>query len=284
MAHCDIVPGNLADWGPYQPRGRVKWRHTHLLSEATKLYEAQSYLVWRYDEFFNTHITITANLMGLVDHRDLTKHMPAFNKELKRWLAIGNDKPCRRWSRGRRTRTSQDHRWIYVLEHGCSNGLHVHQLCVVPKDCWKAFDLLVKDWWWRAAGFDIPDEAIKIRHEEGRTVQSRYERHVEWFRYLIKSVHRDATMIGADGLPWPSEKIFKPKPYWRTMPTYAPQLYGICHSLGPKARREPVYAGSERTHFRSLLALREYQDIYCGWEIGALDAWRGPAALISAMQ
>lgn len=243
----------------YRP---VRWRASELTCEVRGLYNAMSFLTWRYDLTFNTHVTLTASKMGITDQREFAELLPQWNKEMKRWLANGNDRPRQRQTRHARPIAGQPHHWMYVMEYGRVQGLHVHQLCVVPKELMKAFAAKTRDWWAHAACLaDLPKTAIKVEARYPPGSRSRYERQVEWFRYIAKSARRDFGLIGPDGVVRTYEEIFKLDPHWETDQIYVPQLTGISHSLSA--------AEQNRRGFVSRLEEGRFEKVYSGWELNA---------------
>lgn len=280
----DIIGDRLEDWEEqYIPRGRVIWRDSQLGREVSRLYDAQSFLIWRYGTFFNTHVTLVSRRMGVVDHREFAALMAPWNKEMKRWLAVGNDKPRRRWAKRIRAVEPQEHFWLYVFEHGLKQGLHAHELCVVPTKQVKAFEEHTRAWWARNLRRDIPRDAIRVEHRHNFNPHKQYARQINWFRYLIKSADRMATMVDQAGNMRILEEVMKPEPYWPTQPIYTPQLYGICQSLNRTAQSTPVLVGDEAHYFMSKLVKGEFNDVYSNWEFEAYDR-RRVGRLIEALQ
>ncbi|WP_162815704.1 hypothetical protein [Microvirga aerophila] len=220
-----------------------------------------SFMNWQYSRVFNTHVTLTFSKMCIGDHREAARLMPHWNKEMKRWLAIGPDKSRKRWKKRVRAAEPSPHLWVYVFENGRDKGFHAHQLCCVPDSQVKAFEAHTLAWWRREAWIDFPADAIEVRHCRTYDEKSGYERQVEWFRYLIKSAARDFGYFGLDGQVHSVDEIFKLAPYWETNPVYSPRLHGICHELSMKKRRE---AG-----FVSKLGSCELDEVYSGWEFDA---------------
>lgn len=240
----------------------VVWRASELTHEVRGLYNAMSFLTWHYGLTFNTHVTLTASKLGIKDQREFAELLPHWNKEMKRWLANGNDRPRQRRTRRARPIAGQPHHWMYVVEHGRVQGLHVHQLCVVPKELMKAFAAKTRDWWAHAASWaDPPETAVKVETYYNFDSRSRYERQVEWFRYIAKSARRDLGLIGLDGVLRTYEEVFKLDPHWETDRVYVPQLTGISHSLSA--------AEQNRRGFVSRLEEGRFEKVYSGWELNA---------------
>jgi hypothetical protein len=224
-----------------------------------------SFMSWQHGLVFNTHVTLTFSKMYIGDHREAAMLMPKWNKEMKRWLAVGPGKPRKRWKKRAFAAEPSPHLWMYVFENGRDKGFHAHQLCYVPRSQVKAFEAHTLAWWRREALIDFPADAIEVRHFDTCDEKKGYEQHGQWFRYLIKSVDRGLGYIGLDGYLHSVDEIFKPKPYWDTNPVYSPRLYGICHELSSKRQRE---AG-----FVSKLASGHFDQVYSGWEFEARREW-----------
>ncbi len=267
--HPDFAPTFDPDL-IYEPQD-ARWRETALTTETIQLYEAMSFLTWRYGEYFNTHITLSGRVMGFADHRWFSELLPVWNKEMTRWLAVSNKTPRKRWRKRARTAFPQQHRWMYVIEHGREIGIHAHQLCIVPTEQVKAFEEHTRKWWGRQIHWDMDPAAIKVSHYSKISEDKLSRRQIEWFRYIVKSTRRDKGLTDEWGFFHSLEEIFKLDPYWKTAPVYAPRLYGICRSLQPAARATPVWNGHRHEHFISMLAQRRFSEVYTGWEI---DAWR----------
>ena len=269
--------------------GAVTWRRSNVnMDEAGCLYNAGSFLVWRYGECFNTFVTITPWLMGLIDQRVFADLMPAWNKEMKRWLAVDNTRFRQRWAKRVRAAAPQEHRYVFVYEHGREMGLHAHQLCIVPSKQVEAFRTHTKDWWERAVGRPIPDAAVKVQVTNKYGLFG-YKWHFEKLRYLWKSLQRfesDGTMIGradTDGQFWTAEEIFKPfvrrrttagvivHGGWKTRDVYVGKLYGISRSLDEAAQKLGAVEGGQRVPFRSALARKHFDEMFQGREIADYD-------------
>ncbi|MCJ7997026.1 hypothetical protein J5N58_21400 [Rhizobium cremeum] len=254
----------------YEPQG-ARWRETALTNETIQLYEAMSFLTWRYGEYFNTHITLSGRVMGLSDHRWFTELLPVWNKEMARWLAVSNETPRKRWRKRARTAIPQQHRWMYVIEHGRYNGIHAHQLCIVPSEQVKAFEEHTRKWWSRQIHWDMDPAAINVAHYRKSLDVNLSRRQIEWFRYIVKSTKRDCGIADEWGVFHLLEEVFKLKPHWNTEPVYAPRLFGICRALQPAARATPVWNGDLYENFNSMVAQNRFSEVYSGWEI---EAWR----------
>jgi hypothetical protein len=253
------------DVAPFRPEGRVIWRPSRLNRTAVfEIYEAQSYLRWRYDTCFTTHVTITARKLGIEDHRQFPKLLAEWNKEMKRWLAIDKKTPRKHWTPRTRMAVGQEHLWVYVIENCHSFGVHAHELCVVPYEQRKAFDRHVRAWWQRASGLDAIDpEAIAIRH--GRPIgSSGRKRHVFWIRYILKTAD-PLKLIGSDGFEHPLTKIWRLRDHEGTPDVYVAQLHGVCRALGPQARRERL-GPRPQDRFRSPLVRRDVENMFSDWE------------------
>jgi hypothetical protein len=242
----------------------VVWRESALGPEVGLLYDAVSFLTWRYGRCFDTHLTISFGAMGLIDDREAAALMAPFNKEMKRWLGIDQAGPRMR-RRGRlRDAVGAPHFYIYVIEHGREHGLHAHQLCSMPTKQVAAFEKHARQWWARAAGLtldQLPLDAISMTHRPPNCLLAAYKRQVHWFRYLAKSADRSFGVIGADDLRHTVDEIFKLDPCWQTARVYTPQLYGICREL--TARRQ------DEAGFVSKLRSGEFEEVYSGWELHA---------------
>ncbi|WP_026615475.1 hypothetical protein [Ensifer aridi] len=254
----------------YEPQG-ARWRESALTTETLQLYEASSFLTWRYGQYFNTHITLSGRVMGLTDQRWFSELLPVWNKEMARWLAVSNEKPRKRWRKRARTAIPQQHLWMYVIEHGRIQGIHAHQLCIVPTEQVKAFEEHTRKWWGRQIHWDMDPSAIEVKHYKKITPEDQRLRQVEWFRYIVKSTRRDGGIADDWGVSHPLEKVFKLDPHWATAPVYVPRLYGICRALQRTARETPVWDGHRHERFESMLEQKRFSEVYSGWE---LDAWR----------
>ncbi|KQS91130.1 hypothetical protein ASG42_11640 [Rhizobium sp. Leaf391] len=255
----------------YEPQGNVRWRDTALTVETVQLYEAMSFLVWRYGQFFNTHVTLSGAVMGFADHRSFAELIPVWNKEMARWLAVSNEQPRKRWRKRAINATPQQHLWMYTLEHGRLQGIHAHQLCIVPKTQLKAFEEHTRHWWSRQIHWDLSPSAIEVKHYGNILPENQFQRQVAWFQYIVKSTRRDFGIADTQGLRHSFEEIFKLEPHWRTGPVYAPRLYGICRALQPTARSTPVCNGYEGERFESMLDQERFSEVYSGWEIKAWE-------------
>lgn len=254
----------------YEPQ-QARWRETELTTETIQLYEAMSFLTWRYGQYFNTHVTLSGNVMGLADHRWFSELLPIWNKEIARWLAVSNETPRRRWCKRARAAVPQQHLWMYVIEHGREKGIHAHQLCIVPSEQLKAFTEHTRNWWGRQIHWDMDPAAVKISTCRNTMTNTQRIRQVEWFRYIVKSTRRDQGIVDEWGAFHSLEKIFKLQPHWRTAPVYAHRLYGICRALQPSARRAPITIGRSEEQFCSMLTCERFDDVYSGWEY---EAWQ----------
>ncbi|WP_152047563.1 hypothetical protein [Aureimonas psammosilenae] len=253
-------------WYPYEPQGKVRWRPSSLRKEVTKLYNAQSFMMWRYGQCFNTHLTILARPLGYDDHREFAAAMAPFNKEMGRWLRVSGEERTRRWKKRVVTGQPQPHLWMYVFENGVRRGLHVHQLCTVPKVQKQAFETHVRDWWGRQACLDYDPSAIFItfRHQSG---QDALTRHTEWVRYIMKSADRASGLYDHDDNPRTYEEIFKLRPYPTTPNVYVPQMSGICHALSEKAQHTPIACDNEEYRFVSKAASGVFDTLFDGSEL-----------------
>lgn len=254
----------------YEPQS-ARWRETALTSETIQLYEAMSFLTWRYGQYFNTHVTLSGRVMGFSDHRWFSELLPVWNKEMARWLAVSNETPRKRWRKRARAAIPQQHLWMYVIEHGREMGIHAHQLCIVPTEQVKAFEEHARKWWGRQIHWDMDPSAIKVTHYRKTAPDDQFRQQVMWFRYLAKSTRRDQGIADEWGVLHLLEKVFKLDPYWTTAPVYAPRLYGICRALQPAARAVPVWNGDREEQFSSMLSQRRFAEVYSDWEF---EAWR----------
>lgn len=268
----DFSPNFASTFDPdlmFEPQG-PRWRESALTSETTQLYEAMSFLTWRYGQYFNTHVTLSGAAMGFADHRWFSELLPQWNKEMARWLAVSNEKPRKRWRKRARTAIPQQHLWMYVIENSWKRGIHAHQLCIVPTEQVKAFEEHTRKWWARQIRWDADPSAIHFKHYRKITPDSQRRQQIMWFRYIIKSAKRDHGIVDAMGAWRSLEEVFKLEPYWETPPVYVPQLYGISRALQRTARETLLWDGYRHEQFQSMIAQRRLSEVFSGWEF---DAW-----------
>lgn len=141
--------------------GRLTWREPGLSPQtAVKLYNATSFLTWRYGLHFNAHLNIGFGTMGL-DDRAAAAAMSRFNKEAKRYLAVA--RAGRRLPDGR-PRLGGAYHYVYVFEYGRQRGLHAHLLCVLPPGMKAAFARFAHRWW--AGEADLIPSCSRCRYPE----------------------------------------------------------------------------------------------------------------------
>lgn len=250
---------------PFRPYDRVVWRPSRLSAKAViEIYEAQSYLRWRYETCFTTHVTITARKLGISDQREFSRLLAQWNKEMKRWLSIDRKTPRKRWTPRTRMAIGQQHLWVYVIESSLSQGIHAHELCVVPYEQRKAFDRHVRDWWHRASCLgDLDPQAIAIRH--GRPIGGTgRKRHVFWVRYILKTAAH-INFIGSDGFEHPAAEVLRLRSHDGTPDVYVAQLHGVCRALGPQTRQRPL-GNRAIERFVSPLAAGNFDHAFSDWE------------------
>jgi len=230
--------------------------------EVPRLYQAMSFMNWRYGVMFNCHVVLTFKLMGFADHRTPVSLMASWNQAMKRWLAVGPDKPRARWKKRARAGAASEHLWMYAVEHGRDQGLHAHELCVVPREQVAAFTAYAKAWWERAAGMKLPEEAVYVRHRRVGDEEKGYRRQVGWFRYVVKTLGNEVTITDHEGRLHNGRQIFGLKDaYWESSPVEVPRLAGVCRAL---SRKEQVAAG-----FVSRWDEGRLEELFTGWEFEA---------------
>ena len=280
-----IPPGVPDGWYPPLPVGqragpepapRKPWpAHATLYRELKRAYNAQSFMIWRYGVCFNTHVTISAPALGIVDDAEFAALLPKWNKALKSWLAVpaGSRTPGR-WCKRARPHVAQEHLWMYVLEKSWCRGLHAHQLCAVPREVLKEFKAFTHQWWEREAVLAIDKEAICIRFDYARQFEEQHKRHVKWFGYLLKSASRETLITDHQGQPRVVGDVFALPPPRDMQQICAPQIMGISHKLSKVSQSEHVPLGNNTFEkFESRFnTSRDFSNLFDGWEFDAFDA------------
>jgi hypothetical protein len=232
-------------------------------------------MTWRYGVYFNTHVTISAPDLGIVDDAEFASLMPGWNKAVKSWLTVpaGGRTPGR-WCKRSRPHVAQEHLWIYVLEKSWCRGLHAHQLCVVPREALKEFKDFTYQWWEREAVLAIDKEAICIRFEYARQIHEQHKSHVRWFGYLLKSASREIRINDHQGKPRMVGEIFALPPPRDMRQIHAPQIMGISHKLSKVSQSQPVPLGNNTFEkFESRFgAAYDFGKLFDGWEYDAFGA------------
>jgi len=299
----DIVPGAVPSAGLFREKraelfrstGHDDWRPTVLAPQSVvRLYDAMSFLNWRYGLYLNCHIVISARKLGFKNHREFVALLPHFHKEIERTFFEGRSstKPSHIRIAGKKRigkrsigRAPHGHFWIQVIEYARSEGLHVHVLCSAPKNIAAGICEKTEDWWeTKSPGWPRPggifcrtkgDNQIGIQvNEQLVKVQERH------FRYIIKSMapngvardYGDRVCLGTD--------IFKPhRNDASPVIVGIPQLSGTAQRIGEQARK--------RAGFSSKFQTGHFDEIYSGWEQEAyIESVRQEAAdqLLESLQ
>lgn len=252
----------------------IRSRPGMLQDEARLLYNAMSFKVWSDGRGFDTLISVSARYLGITSHAEFAALIPEMNKAIKAWLANGCDKTRQRYSRRCRPVPKQDHWYIYVVERGYRHGLHIHELCMVPRELQTAFRVFLKGWWEGQAGMAVPENAVHVKFARSANAYAQYERHQFLFRYMIKTINPDLVARHRDGSFRPAVEVMKPLWRFGLKPDFLPiacrQLYGISRNLDRAAQAE---AG-----FRSKFDQGRLGELYDGSEVraGVLRSWGFP--------
>ena len=224
----------------------IERQHSPTLSlrEAERLYEAASFLMWQYGVTFNVHLTILWHMLGMTDGALVTKALGMLNAEMAKWLKVGQ------WFEGMQRRSRRFgygglHHYIAVHENGGSEGLHTHELLVVPPPVLPDFiawtktrlrDLSGQPW--------IPDTAVYFSLSNARNEREAVERHWGWTRYVMKQTEPNVEVLGDDGTWTPATAIFKPWPHREMKPLPMTKAVVTSHTIGQTARRREGFVSS----------------------------------------
>lgn len=246
---------------------------------AIKLYTAASFMVWRYSQCFNMQVTINPRAIGLSDEK-FGAALSAWNKAAAKYLARPLGEHRKRRCRRPMPATPQHHLWMYVYEHSENHGLHLHEVCVVPRDMRKGFEAHARRWWSKKAGYEITESALKFTHYGAGNRDAAIEVHFRRVCYLLKSVDPSATRLTEDGYV-PLTKIFRTEPYHRPDPNgvAVAQLYGHCRELRVDENSRLVHLPTTSLRYESALERGDYEGIYSGWEY----EWIKTQAMISTL-
>ena len=258
--------GPTIDDLPYEPEGRVILRPYLLQRETPRLYNASSFLMWRYGVCFNTHVIILPRLMGLGDHRDYTVLMSAWNKAVQKFLAGDQRSLQRKTRRTSLVKGPHPHLWMYVWENGLVQGLHAHQLCVIPVALKEAFSIFTRNWWEMKACMSFPAEAIFIRCEN-ETGKNAHAQHVRWVRYILKYTHNESGVVDAHGTFHSLREILSLEKRENMNEVYLSQLSGASHNISKGAQTKILDRGRRQDRFQSALQTGQFDKVFSGWEL-----------------
>ncbi len=259
----------------YVSQRRSRPRLTLLVDEPRRLYNAMSFLTCQTGLCFNAHVTLTASSLGFDNYAHFLALMPHWHKEMNRCLFDGWSRAAEQNPRGGRTfrvlrldlmRVEHPHYWVAGVEYARDQGVHVHVLCVVPKQSAKAFEEKTWSWWRKKSPGEAQANGIAFRIRHPLVAKGRYERQVELLRYVVKSTDERAIILGRKRTIVTARQIFRPYPNDCTpVQIEAGQLCGITHRLSE--------AEQKRAGFVSRFDDGRFEEIYSGWEIGEPE-WR----------
>jgi hypothetical protein len=168
------------------------WRPTELASPPSRLMTepefCEVYSAARFAQewllYLDTKVTITWEMLGLMDETAVSEGWTAFRKCLTAWMTE------------RRLPTV----FIYAHERGRKRGLHSHvAVFVPPNDLWpglrREFRSWVLAWAKRTAGRRVP-KSTRVRDDGGRPSVIYHWRHVH---YLCKGFDKSAVVVPASG-------------------------------------------------------------------------------------
>jgi hypothetical protein len=252
---------------PFAPP--IAKRPSVLGREVARLYDAVAFLMWQHGLVMNTHVTINWRLLGFSDDRRAVKILGRYNHEAAKWLKVGYSDADRKRMTKRAWAGGSEHYWIYVHEHGCYEGFHTHQLCVIPPDKATAF------WKWSLAAFARLTGQYRIHPDavwfspctrsrgfepyRGKNELDGVARCWDWFRYLIKSLGHDWYVPDDQKVLHPARDIFKPYPFVKTADVHCAKLAGGSENIRKKAQ---VAAGFRSKHLKG-----EFDSLYNGSEL-----------------
>lgn len=237
--------------------------------DARTLYNATSFMMWDKGIAFNSHMTVVWRGLSVQSHLRAAKILSDFNKEAAAWLRVGEQFPNRQRQTKRCKAGATDHFYIYAHENGTAQGIHTHQLMVIPPAKGADFQKWAVRCLTRLAGRRHPQPyAVVFTPSTARGVFAP-SRHIadttaagttwHWYRYLTKSIPDSEEFRRLEGTSVSVRAVIKTRPSDGALPVYARKVVGASENISRKSQR---LAG-----FQSKLERGEWNYLYDGSEL-----------------
>lgn len=185
--------------------------------------DATSFLNATFGIGFDTHMVISHELCGVIDHDDASQRLWSFFHRLQKW----------------KRRRQTDAYYVFVHENGPERGLHTHILLHAGDD-WTA----LKGWLPEAVGClwgtPLPPKALHTKRRRQPELAYQVLLQWTWVRYLLKGVWPGLQLRTSDGQLRPIYEILRLRPR-NGGQVLCRKRAGVSSNIGRKARQKAEY-------------------------------------------
>lgn len=243
---------------PFQAPARPSRSSALKASEAWRLFDANSFLMWRYGETMTAHVIILWETYRVHDHQDAARLLGLLLNKAWKWAARGKPNTSR-VRRAPRDGLGFDLKWIYVHEHVGPRGFHSHILLNLPRMAAPAFEKWLDNALTTQTGCPGDRRSLRVVVSRAGHQRAAIHRGWSWLRYLCKELEQGAEISVPGEAPRHLRTVLRLWSSRGALPVTCKKMSGVSESLGPTARKA---AG-----FRSTLTYGDPDDLFSGKEL-----------------